>query len=86
MAKAVRLGRQDRGGLFGPKSHSAGSSIRDKDGSTAVTIRTQHAAVLVDAYATDPHRFRRPSPPPRLPKAAWINEPTEEENQEEPAA
>ncbi|WP_405805576.1 hypothetical protein [Streptomyces sp. NBC_01187] len=51
-----------------------------------MTIRTQHAAVLVDAYATDPHRFRRPSPPPRLPKAAWINEPTEEENQEEPAA
>ena len=53
---------------------------------TAVTIRAQRAAVLAGAYATNPHRFRRPPAPPHLPKAAWINEPTKEEAQEEPAA
>ncbi|MCX4537706.1 hypothetical protein [Streptomyces sp. NBC_01669] len=44
------------------------------------------AGALADAYATNPHRFRRRPTPPRLPKAAWINQPAKEEHQEEPAA
>jgi transposase InsO family protein len=53
---------------------------------TAKAIHAQRAAVLTDAYATNPGRFRQPPTPPRLPKAAWINEPPKEESQEEPAA
>lgn len=53
---------------------------------TAVMIRARRADVLADAYATNPHRFRRRPTPPRLPKAAWINQPAKEEHQEEPAA
>ncbi|MEU9382618.1 hypothetical protein AB0D38_17260 [Streptomyces sp. NPDC048279] len=53
---------------------------------TAVTIRARRADVLADAHAANPHRFRRWPTPPRLPKAAWINEPAKGEYQEEPAA
>ncbi|WP_406424355.1 integrase core domain-containing protein [Streptomyces sp. NBC_00842] len=53
---------------------------------TAKDIRAQPTAVLADAYATNPHRFRRPPTPPRLPKTAWINEPAKEKHQEEHAA
>jgi putative transposase len=45
---------------------------------TAATIRAERAEVLHAAYAATPTRFRRPPTPPRLPEAAWINEPTQE--------
>jgi putative transposase len=46
---------------------------------TAPQIRAQRAATLDAAYAANPTRFghRRPTPP-KLPSAAWINEPTRE--------
>jgi putative transposase len=53
---------------------------------TATTIQARRANVLADAYTANPHRFRRRPTPPRLPKAAWINQPAKEEPQEEPAA
>ena len=43
---------------------------------TATEIRAQRAAVLDAAYAANPHRFRKPPVPPKLPTAAWINRPT----------
>ena len=46
---------------------------------TAPEIRRQRAATLDAAYAANPARFRhRPPQPPKLPTAAWINEPTPE--------
>ena len=46
---------------------------------TAPAIRAQRAAVLNAAYAANPDRFhgRRPTPP-KLPTAAWINDPSRE--------
>jgi len=46
---------------------------------TAPQVRAHRAATLDAAYATNPTRFghRRPSPP-RLPHAAWINQPSSE--------
>ena len=46
-------------------------------GGTAVEIRARRAETLDAAYAANPCRFgdRRPSPP-KLPTAAWINQPT----------
>ena len=46
---------------------------------TAHAIREQRAATLDAAYAANPGRFcgRRPTPP-KLPKVAWINEPSRE--------
>ena len=43
----------------------------------ADTIRQQRQAVLDTAYATHPHRFRKPPCAPRLPEATWINPPPE---------
>jgi len=45
---------------------------------TATEIRASRAAVLDAAYAANPNRFAKPPVPPRLPTAAWINEPTPE--------
>src|SRR5690606_33578191 len=46
---------------------------------TATEVRRQRAATLDAAYAANPARFRhRPPQPPKLPTAAWINEPTPE--------
>ncbi|RJO74940.1 transposase [Nocardia panacis] len=45
---------------------------------TAHRIRAERATILSAAYAANPGRFRRPPTPPRLPSAAWINEPTKE--------
>ena len=46
----------------------------------AETIRQQRSRVLDAAYAATPERFvRRPPAPPALPTAAWINEPTANE-------
>jgi len=44
---------------------------------TAAEIRTHRQATLDAAHATHPHRFgnRRPQAP-RLPQAAWINQPS----------
>jgi transposase InsO family protein len=53
---------------------------------TATVIQARRGEVLADAYAANPHRFRRRPTPPRLPEAAWINQPAKEERQEEPAA
>lgn len=46
---------------------------------TAAEVRAQRAATLQAAYAANPARFghRRPSPP-KLPTAAWINQPSRE--------
>jgi putative transposase len=38
-------------------------------------IRQHRQAVLDHAYATQPHRFRRPPQAPQVPTVAWINEP-----------
>jgi len=43
---------------------------------TASQIRAQRAATLDAAYAAHPDRFRRPPVPPKLPDAAWINQPS----------
>ncbi|MEZ5181539.1 MAG: IS3 family transposase [Acidimicrobiales bacterium] len=40
-------------------------------------IRAQRQAVLDAAYTTRPDRFTRPPRAPRLPEAAWINQPPE---------
>ncbi len=45
---------------------------------TAPEIRAARAAVLESAYAANPKRFARPPAPPKLPMAAWINQPTPE--------
>jgi putative transposase len=45
---------------------------------TAGEIRAARAVVLDAAYASNPKRFARPPAPPRLPVAAWINQPTPE--------
>ncbi len=45
---------------------------------TAIEIRAQRAATLDAAYATHPDRFRRRPTPPKLPTAAWINQPSRE--------
>jgi putative transposase len=45
---------------------------------TATEIRASRAVVLDAAYAANPTRFAKPPTPPRLPTAAWINEPTPE--------
>jgi len=44
---------------------------------TATEIRAKRAMTLDAAYAANPGRFRhRPPSPPKLPKVAWINKPT----------
>ena len=46
---------------------------------TAGRIRAQRAATLDAAYQVNPARFRHRRPePPRLPEAAWINQPSRE--------
>lgn len=45
---------------------------------TAAQIRAQRAVTLTAAYTANPTRFRRPPEPPKLPTAAWINQPTPE--------
>jgi transposase InsO family protein len=45
---------------------------------TAEQIRTHRQTTLDQAYATHPHRFTRRPHPPQLPEAAWINQPTEQ--------
>jgi len=40
-------------------------------------IRAQRQAVLDAAYTAQPSRFRQPPCAPRIPEAAWINEPPE---------
>ena len=43
----------------------------------ADTIRAQRQTVLDAAYTAHPHRFRKPPCAPRIPEAAWINQPPE---------
>lgn len=50
---------------------------------TATAIRAERTRVLHAAYATNPARFRRAPTPPRLPEAAWINEPPGEDEEAE---
>lgn len=46
---------------------------------TATQIRAARAETLTAAYQANPARFRhRPPTPPKLPAAAWINEPNRE--------
>jgi transposase InsO family protein len=45
---------------------------------TAEHIRQQRQVTLDRAYAAHPHRFTRRPRPPRLPEAAWINQPTQQ--------
>jgi putative transposase len=48
---------------------------------TATEIRAQRAVTLDAAYAANPDRFRGRRPtPPRLPTAAWINDPSRAAN------
>jgi putative transposase len=50
----------------------------------AEAVRAQRQAVLDAAYAAKPVRFRKPPRAPRLPEAAWINQPTQETELSEP--
>lgn len=45
---------------------------------TADQIRLHRAATLDAAYTANPTRFRRRPQPPKLPEAAWINQPRKE--------
>ncbi len=45
---------------------------------TAAEVRAKRAETLDAAYAANPARFRHRPAPPKLPTAAWINEPTED--------
>jgi putative transposase len=45
---------------------------------TAPQVRAQRAVTLDAAYAAHPDRFRRRPVPPKLPEAAWINQPSRE--------
>ncbi len=45
---------------------------------TAAEIRAQRAVTLDAAYTAHPDRFRRRPTPPKLPTAAWINQPSRE--------
>jgi len=45
---------------------------------TATQVRAQRAVTLDAAYAAHPDRFRSRPVPPRLPTAAWINQPSRE--------
>jgi putative transposase len=46
---------------------------------TATEVRAQRQVTLDAAYATHPDRFGRRRPaPPKLPTAAWINQPSQE--------
>lgn len=48
---------------------------------TATEIRAQRAATLDAAYTANPDRFRGRRPtPPKLPTAAWINDPSRQAN------
>jgi len=48
---------------------------------TATEIRAQRAVTLDAAYTANPDRFRGRRPtPPRLPTAAWINDPSRQAN------
>ncbi|MGV7252827.1 hypothetical protein B4U45_28750 [Mycobacterium persicum] len=62
--------------------HTA-ASIHD---GTAIEIRARRAETLAAAYAANPDRFRRKPAPPKLPEAAWINEPPKENTDTEHAA
>jgi putative transposase len=53
---------------------------------TAAQIRIQRAETLATAYAANPDRFSRKPTPPKLPEAAWINEPPKENTETEQAA
>jgi putative transposase len=44
----------------------------------AHAVRVERQLVLDRAYAAHPERFRRPPSAPRLPEAAWINQPEPE--------
>lgn len=46
---------------------------------TAGQIRAQRAVTLDAAYTANPTRFHRRPTPPKLPTAAWINQPSPEE-------
>lgn len=46
---------------------------------TATEVRAQRQQTLNAAYAAHPERFgNRPPQPPKLPAAAWINQPSQE--------
>ena len=45
---------------------------------TAEQIRQQRQITLDAAYAAHPHRFTRRPRPPKLPEAAWINQPVQQ--------
>jgi putative transposase len=45
----------------------------------AEAVREKRQRVLDSAYARRPDRFRTPPAAPRVPDAAWINRPEEEE-------
>ena len=45
---------------------------------TADQVRARRAATLEAAYAANPDRFTRRPQPPRIPEAAWINQPSRE--------
>jgi putative transposase len=53
---------------------------------TAHGIRARRAETLSAVYAANPDRFRRKPVPPKLPEAAWINEPPKENTDTEQAA
>jgi len=50
---------------------------------TVTAVRAERARVLHAAYTANPTRFHRAPTPPKLPKAAWINEPPKENEETE---
>jgi putative transposase len=50
----------------------------------AETVQAARADILTAAHARNPERFVRKHPePPALPDAAWINKPTDHDEQHE---
>ncbi len=45
---------------------------------TATEVRAERAVTLPAAYSAHPSRFRSRPAPPKLPAAAWINQPSRE--------
>lgn len=73
---------------YNTEHHHSGIGLLTPDvvhSGRAPQITDQRQMVLASAYTAHPERFvRRPPRPPRLPDAAWINQPKQEHGSAEP--